>query len=121
MSGMTTSRPSESESPEADLTCERCDSPIERGDLRCSICGQETSAPAAQDALEVRILRCAGCGAVVAYDPDRRAATCSFCDSVFAEETVEDPVEQSDAYLPFTVSPEEAHRAENTPTPSCAR
>lgn len=91
--------------------CERCESPLERGDLRCSICGQATVASSAGDALRVQILRCVGCGAAVAYDPDRRATTCSFCDSVFDEETVEDPVEQSEAYLPFTVSPDEARGA----------
>jgi hypothetical protein len=47
----------------------------------------------------------------LAYDPHRQAPRCSFCDSVVKLETLDDPLEQSSGYLPFTVTPDEAHAA----------
>ena len=48
--------------------CERCESPLERGDLRCAICGEAApvsdSAPDT-NALKIEVLRCGGCGAAV--------------------------------------------------------
>lgn len=93
--------------------CTRCDSPLEKGDLRCAICGQ--AAPidnvATQQKTIVKILRCTGCGAAIAYDPKHQAPSCSFCGDVVKVESIEDPMEQTDHYLPFTVTPEEARRA----------
>ena len=90
--------------------CSACGTPLERGDLRCAICGK--SAPARLNNLAttevVKILRCTGCGAAVAYDPKKQAPGCSFCDSVVEIETLEDPMEQTGGYLIFTVTPEEA-------------
>jgi hypothetical protein len=92
--------------------CERCDTPQELGDLRCSICGQSTkveSKPRQQ--VEIKILRCTGCGAAVAYDPDHRAPSCSFCGEVFEVETLYDPMEQSEGFLPFSVDRDESREA----------
>ena len=89
--------------------CSGCGTPLEHGDLRCSICGK--SAPLDTEPLRkitVKILRCTGCGAAVAYDPKRQAPSCSFCDSVVKVETIEDPMEQTSGYLPFTVTREQA-------------
>lgn len=90
--------------------CLACGTPLERGDLRCAICGK--SAPARSKKLAttevVKILRCTGCGAAVAYDPKKQAPSCSFCDSVVEIETLEDPMEQTGGYLPFTVTPDQA-------------
>jgi hypothetical protein len=99
----------------AQLLCDRCRTPLEAGDIRCSICGQ--AAPrqtAAQVKTIVQILRCTGCGAAIAYDPKRQAPSCSFCDSVVKIETIEDPMEQSSGYLPFTVTPDQAQAALGT-------
>lgn len=92
--------------------CERCESPLETGDLRCSICGQASPAdrPHAEK-LTVQILRCKGCGAATAYDIEHQAPSCTFCDSVVEVETVEDPMEQSQGYLPFTTGQDEARKA----------
>ena len=92
--------------------CNRCESPIEAGDLRCSICGQSTprnDEPVKK--VEIQILRCTGCGAALAYDPKHQAPSCTFCDGVMQIETIEDPMEQTEGYLPFTVDHQEAHRA----------
>jgi hypothetical protein len=85
-------------------SCRRCATPIERGDLRCAICGEATPAsePSAVGEVDARILRCDGCGAAVAYDVDRQAPRCAFCDSVMHVEGVTDPMEQAGWYLSFS-------------------
>ena len=76
--------------------CERCETPLEPGDLRCSICGQ--AAPVIEEQqrrdVAVDILRCDGCGAAVMH-----------------VETQHDPLEQSEGFLPFTVDQETARRS----------
>ncbi|KAA5539428.1 hypothetical protein FYK55_24135 [Roseiconus nitratireducens] len=92
--------------------CDRCRTPLESGDLRCSICGQAAPAdiqPAAET--KITILRCQGCGAAITYDPDQQLPTCSFCKSTVAIETIVDPMEQTSGYLPFTVTPDQAGQA----------
>ncbi len=92
--------------------CERCESPLETGDLRCSICGQAAPAQRPQtEKLTVQVLRCKGCGAATAYDIKHQAPSCTFCDSVMEVETLEDPQEQSEGYLPFTIGQDEARKA----------
>lgn len=84
--------------------CARCGTPLERGDLRCAICGQ--AAPARterREAVVVRMLRCRGCDAAISYDPDVQAPRCSFCGSVLELEEREDPEEEVELWLPFTV------------------
>jgi hypothetical protein len=90
-------------------SCAACGTPLEKGDLRCAICGKSSPKQiAAAVATVIKILRCTGCGAAVAYDPKKQAPSCSFCDSVVEVETLEDPMEQTEGYLPFKVTPEEA-------------
>ena len=92
--------------------CERCETPIEAGDLRCSICGQSVPDDSeVREHVEVQILRCTGCGAAVAYDPEHQAPACGFCESVFQVETIEDPMEQSEGFIPFTIDQGEARGA----------
>ena len=93
--------------------CIRCESPLEAGDLRCAICGQAApnDQPAAQKKTVVQILRCTGCGAAIAYDPKHQAPSCSFCGDVVKIESIEDPMEQTDHFLPFTVTADEARQA----------
>lgn len=93
--------------------CVRCESPLEKGDLRCAICGQ--SAPHEKESgaqeVAVKILRCTGCGAAIGYDPKHQAPSCSFCGDVVKVESVKDPMEQTEHYLPFTVSEDQARTA----------
>lgn len=95
--------------------CHRCQSPIERGDLRCAICGLPTpSTPVATDGtaeVVASILRCNGCGAAVAYDAKVGAPKCGFCGSVMEIETPEDPIEEAQAFLVFRVDAAQAKAA----------
>lgn len=96
----------------ATSVCPRCQGPLERGDLRCALCALAVPAPAvAVAALVAQIVRCQGCGAAVSYDVRARAPRCAFCGEVMRVESVEDPLEQAEAALPFTVAPEAARAA----------
>lgn len=89
--------------------CERCSCPIERGDLRCAVCGLSTPVHAATpETVRIQVLRCEGCGAAVSYDARTRAPVCAFCSSVMHTEELVDPPEQTGSYLPFRVSREVA-------------
>lgn len=104
---MQTPSPSD---PDLDGCCRRCDSPLEPGDLRCAICGAAAPGSASADRPEsaTTLLRCQGCGAAITYDPDLRAPACSFCGDVLEIQTIVDPVEQTELYLPMTVTLDQA-------------
>jgi hypothetical protein len=59
----------------------------------------------------VEVLRCGGCGAAVSYDVHARAPACAFCGSVMHVEVPEDPPEQTQHFLPFTVDRVKAEAA----------
>jgi len=93
-------------------TCSRCESPIERGDLRCAICSLAVPVEhASREETEVRIMRCGGCGAAVDYDVEVQAPRCAFCDSVMKIERLVDPLEEAELHLPFQVDRDTAQRA----------
>ncbi len=93
--------------------CVRCDSPLEPGDLRCAICA--AAAPrfdsAHSENITVTLLRCTGCGAAITYDADLQSPACSFCGERLEVQTISDPMEQTELYLPITVSMETARIA----------
>lgn len=96
------------------MSCERCHSPLEPGDLRCSICGLPTPPSPDDDAVAeavASILRCHGCGAAVAYDAKAGAPKCGFCGAVMEVETPEDPIESAEAFLAFRVDAAQATAA----------
>jgi hypothetical protein len=86
-------------------TCSRCESRLERGDLRCPVCrlASPFAEPQDMDTTSIEVLRCGGCGAAVSYTIDAAAPQCAFCGSVTELETPEDPLEQVEHTLPFTV------------------
>jgi len=88
-----------------DNRCERCDSVIEPDDLRCPVCNLVCPASRGADRPEIAadILRCSGCGAAMTYEIAERAAACAFCGSVLEVERPEDPLEEAEILLPFTV------------------
>jgi hypothetical protein len=96
-------------------SCVRCASPLEREDLRCPICN--AAAPGTEvadlETTTAEVLRCIGCGAAVSYSVGARAPACAFCGSVMHIETPDDPLEQTQFYVPFTVdraAADEAYR-----------
>ncbi|MCP3137270.1 zinc ribbon domain-containing protein [Pyxidicoccus xibeiensis] len=97
----------------AGAPCQRCASALEVDDLRCPICGLPTP-PAAHGAAEreqARVVRCESCGAAVEYSAEAKAPKCAYCGSTMRVEMTPDPVEQAEAWLPFTVDPEAARGA----------
>lgn len=87
-------------------TCERCATPLERGDLRCAVCG--LGAPAHQEGARelsegVQVLRCTGCSAALVYDAAHAAPRCAFCDDELQLEEVLDLPEEVEAWVPFAV------------------
>lgn len=92
--------------------CERCDSPVETGDLRCSVCAHAIREPETEiEKPRANVVRCDDCGACVAYDVNAAAPKCAFCGSVTHVESIEDPVEQAELALGFRVTPEKARDA----------
>ncbi|HIG12821.1 MAG: hypothetical protein ABGY71_01975 [bacterium] len=94
--------------------CIRCASPLESGDLRCAVCGdvpEGVHVPPKNERLEKIVLRCDTCGAATRYDARSQGLLCSFCTGLLKSEEVGDPVEQTEAYLPFTVERKEAREA----------
>lgn len=91
-------------------TCDRCHSPIEPGDLRCPICARPTPPTHQVGKVEskVTLLRCTGCGAAMTYDADLRSPACSFCGEALEVQTIIDPMEQTEVYLPMTVTIQQA-------------
>ncbi len=90
-------------------SCQRCRSAIEPGDLRCAVCGQAVPIESVRrHEVNVQILRCNGCDAAVAYDPTVQAPRCAFCDEIMHVSEVEDPMEQTEHFLPFSVELEQA-------------
>jgi hypothetical protein len=57
------------------------------------------------------VLRCDGCGAAISYSAEIRAPACAFCGSVLHIEVPEDPLEQTEFFLPFTVDHRRAEEA----------
>ena len=94
--------------------CRRCNSPLEVEDLRCAVCALPTPVVSAADRPTesvAQILRCNGCGAGVQYSAEARAPRCDFCGAVMELETPEDPVEQAERYVDFTVTDAQAQAA----------
>jgi len=94
--------------------CTRCRSPLEIEDLRCAVCAlptPELSADERPESTVAQILRCNGCGAGVRYSAEVQAPRCDFCRAVMEVETPEDPVEQAELYVDFTVSDADARAA----------
>lgn len=94
------------------VPCGRCESPLAREDLRCVICGLNTPADESHDERAfAEVLRCDGCGAAVTYTVKAQAPACAFCGDVMHLEKPDDPIEQAESFLRFTVGIEEAQDA----------
>ena len=90
--------------------CERCESPLAFEDLRCPICLHPATSVERTDVpeLAVEVMRCTSCGASVSYSVRKMAPQCAFCGSVTRVEVPEDPIEQTELFLPFTLDRDRA-------------
>lgn len=93
--------------------CSRCDTPIEAGDLRCSICSLPTPPPPAEAPGTVRaqVLRCNECAAAISFSAEHQAPRCGFCGATMRIEQPVDPIEVAEVRVPFTVQREAATEA----------
>jgi hypothetical protein len=92
--------------------CPRCHTPLEAGDLRCSICAMAVAREAdGGPRLRARILRCRECAAAISYSAAAQAPQCGFCGAVMEVEQPEDPVESAQWLVPFSVDREAAAAA----------
>ncbi|HYO53679.1 zinc ribbon domain-containing protein [Archangium sp.] len=95
--------------------CERCGSALEVGDLRCPICAlavaQARERGVLPEKVRAKVVRCGTCGASLEYSAEVKAPRCAFCASVMHVETTADPLEQAEAFLPFTVDVAAAREA----------
>jgi len=95
------------------MSCTRCATPLEDGDLRCAVCALPVPAADAGVATTARaqILRCTECGAAIGFDANKHAPACAFCGAVMAVEQPADPVEVATLRVPFTVERDAAAAA----------
>lgn len=84
--------------------CTRCESPLEEGDLRCSVCALSVPIQVAPvEKARSQILRCTECGAAIGFDANKQAPACGFCGAVMKVEQPIDPIEAATRRLPFMV------------------
>jgi hypothetical protein len=87
------------------VSCTRCTSPIEDGDLRCAICALPVPSAerAREDTVRSQVLRCVTCNAAVAFSAEAQAPRCGFCGSTMKVEHPVDPIETAQVRIPFAV------------------
>lgn len=94
------------------MNCERCEARIEHGDLRCAVCA--LAVPVDESAVvreALKVFRCKGCGAATSWSAEKKALSCAFCGDEVALEQIEDPMEQTDRWVPFAVDAGKAKSA----------
>jgi hypothetical protein len=96
------------------MSCTRCATPIEDGDLRCAICALPVPATGEAPSIEkarVNVLRCTECNAAIAFSVEVQAPRCGFCGSTTKIEHPVDPIEVAQLRLPFAVDRDAAERS----------
>ena len=91
------------------MSCTRCTTPIEDGDLRCAICSLPVRADRDVAAKPLaQVLRCTECNAAIAFSAEAQAPHCGFCCSTMKVEQPVDPIESAQVRIPFIVDREAA-------------
>lgn len=90
------------------MTCARCGTALEDGDLRCPVCALPTPVATEVQGRREQVLRCSECNASLAYSAERQNPACGFCGAVMQVEMPVDPVERPQAQVPFRVTKEAA-------------
>lgn len=92
--------------------CRRCGAQLESDDLRCAVCA--LLVPVGEGAgveTPLKVFRCQGCGAAMAWSAEKSALACGFCAGEVKLEELKDPPEQTEAWLPFQVDARAARAA----------
>ena len=95
------------------MSCTRCESPLEEGDLRCAICALPVPVTPRthEGTVRAQVLRCSECHAAVAFSAEAQAPHCAFCGATMAIEQPVDPIEVAELRVPFAVSREAAEQS----------
>jgi hypothetical protein len=95
------------------VSCTRCESPLEDGDLRCAICALPVAhAPLPREAtVRAQVLRCVECNAAIAFSAEAQAPRCGFCGATMKVEQPVDPIEAAELRIPFSVDRSTAESA----------
>ena len=89
------------------MTCARCQTQLEHGDLRCAICALPVPASEPGERLRsayAQVLRCDECAAAIAFSALAQAPHCAFCGATMSIEHPVDPLETAQLRVPFRVS-----------------
>lgn len=90
----------------AAAACTRCQTALEDGDLRCAVCAlpvPDGSARPAEAKPRAQVLRCAECGAAIAFSAEAQAPRCGFCAATMTIEQPVDPIEEAQLRVPFAI------------------
>ena len=93
------------------MTCPRCATPLEDGDLRCAICALPVPVVLHAVVARAKLLRCTDCNAAVGFDASAQAPRCAFCGATMTVEQPIDPIEVATVHVPFAVDREAAEAA----------
>lgn len=95
------------------MNCRRCESQLEADELRCPVCSLVAPpSPARPGAATMRVRRCETCGAAMArWSTETQAVRCVFCDAQARLQELVDPMEQTEAWVPFRVDAHDARAA----------
>ena len=95
------------------MNCRRCESQLEADELRCPVCSLVAPPSAApQGAATMKVRRCETCGAAMArWSAETQAVRCVFCDGQAKLQELVDPMEQTEAWVPFRVDAHDARAA----------
>lgn len=95
------------------MNCRRCESQLETDELRCPVCSLVAPPSAAhQGAATMKVLRCETCGAAMArWSAETQAVRCVFCDAQAKLQELVDPMEQTEAWVPFRLDAPDARTA----------
>ena len=93
--------------------CSRCRAQLDDDDLRCPVCALLVAGQAAEHApvAALKVFRCGGCGAAMSWSAEKAALACGFCGGATHLEELADPLEQTEAWLPFHVDAGAAQEA----------
>lgn len=93
------------------MRCERCQTALEEGDIRCPVCGLAVPHADVEGATKRQVLRCEECNAAMAYSAQHQNPACGFCGAVMRVEVPVDPIEEPQGRVVMSVNKDAARRS----------